>query len=238
MNMIPPDFSLITFITACIITIPIFLIGLNLQRITVKTVKAERAPTWEFTVCHSIIMVLHYTCTFSFEFFANILPSISEYTGEWFCIVLQFVRGYGLFSIGLHSLMICIYKYIFIVQNTMVRMIGEDKIKRAMLGIYLLNPVFTSLSFMARSPYLEPAPTFTRCSAFKRMHSFDDVMESTRWKRTFFCGIDDNDYEGLSYVVYLINQCYCFFQTLAFLGSLFNLFEAFIYYRLFKFMKR
>ena len=133
---------------------------------------------------------------------------------------------------------VCIYKYIFIVQNTMVRMIGEDKINRAMLGIYLLNPVFTSLSFMARSPYLEPAPTFTRCSAFKRMHSFDDVMESTRWKRTFFCGFDDNDYEGASYVVYLINQCYCFFQTLAFLGSLFNLFEAFIYYRLFKFMKR
>ena len=150
--MIPPDFSLFTFLTACIITIPIFLIGLNLQRIIVKTVKAERAPTWEFTVCHSIIMVLHYTCTFSFEFFANILPSISEYTGEWFCIVLVFVRGYGLFSIGLHSLMICIYKYIFIVQNTMVRMIGEDKIKRAMLVIYLLNPVH-----LLGEPYHVPA---------------------------------------------------------------------------------
>ena len=236
--MIPPDFNLITFLTACLITTPIFFIGLNLQMKIVKTVKLERGMTWEITLCHSVIMVLHYTCTFSFEVFANILPSISEYTGEWFCYVMIFVRGYGLFSIALHSLMIGLYKYLFIVQNTMVRVLGEERIKRAMLAIYLINPVFTTLSFMARSPYLLPAPTFTRCSVHERMHSFGDVMEKEGWKRTFFCGLDDNNYEGSNYVMYIITQCYCFCQTLVFFASMFNLLEAFIYYKIFKLIKR
>ena len=183
--MISDDFNIVTFLTACLITIPIFFVGVNLQIKTIKTVKLERKMTWEITLCHSVIMIIHFSCTLSFEFFANILPSISDYTGEWFCYVWTFVRGYGLFSVVMHSFWLCVYKYLFIVQNTMVRIMGEERVKRAMLAIYLINPVLTSLSFMVRSPYLLPSPTFTRCSIHERMHSFGDVMEKRDGKERF-----------------------------------------------------
>ena len=236
--MISPDFDLKIFFAAILITTPMFFLGLYLQTKIIKTVKSERAMTWEINACHSMFMIVHYTYTLAFEVFAYVLPSMSEYTGEWFCYAMFFVRGYGLFSIALHSLMICLYKYMFIVHGTLLRMLGEDRIKKIILAIYLINPIFTSVSFMARSPYLEPSPTLERCGVHRSINSYEDVMEDKRWKRTFFCGIDDDKAEGFDYLLYIINQCYCFFQTLAFFGSLVNIFEAFMYYKIFQYMKR
>ena len=236
--MISPDFSFKVFLTACVVTAPIFLLGLYLQIKIIKTVKSERTITWELHICHSIIMIVHYSFLLAFETVAYLVPSISDYTGESFCYVAVFLRGYGIFSIGLHSLMICVYKYMIIVHDAASRMFGKERLKKAILGIYLLNPILTSVSYLVRSPFLEPTPILERCGVHRSDSSREDVMGNRLWKRMFFCGVGDEIDDGLNYAINIINQFYCFFQSLSFFGALGNIFEAFFYYKIFHFMRR
>ena len=253
------DFDLHTFITPLLIIISIYILGLYLQIKLIKTIKVERSMTWEINMCHSIIMIFHYTFTFAFELTTHVLvdPSIMDYTGSWFCYASFFIRCYGLFSIFLHSLVICVYKYLFIIHDKMVRSFGEKKMKKLIMFIYLIHPVFLSLSFMARSMFFASSPTLERCGLHQPKHDINSIWywlsvgnkginsnvttdpKGGMLKRFFFCGIDDDDVEdGTDYFFYVVNQFYCLLQSFLAFGVLVNMFEIFFYVKIFRFIKR
>ena len=236
------DIDMKTLVIVDVILIFIFLIGLYLQIKIIKTIRQEQAMAWEINRCHSIVMIIHYIYCISIETTTYIIPSLSRYTGMWFCYFALFVRGYGASAIAAHSLVISIYKYIFIVHAEAVRKYGEDKAKKVLFWVNLIHPVFVSASVTWR-PYLHIWDySETRCGLPQYLQTnHTNVHESIGYtlKRVVFCGFDHNDANtDFDYFMYVSNQVYCFVQTV--IGGIagLNLLEIFFYVKIFSYMKR
>ena len=234
------DIDMTTILIVSAILILIFLVGLHLQIKIIKTIRQEQPMAWEINMCHSIVMIIHYICVISIETTTYIIPSLSRYTGMWFCHFGLFLRGYGSTAIFAHSLLISIYKYMFIVHDETVRKYGKDKIKKVLFWINLIHPVFASVSFMSR-PYTRYSAT-TRCELPQNIHTnHTNVHESIgdTLKEVFFCGLDHNDGNtDLDYFFYVSNQVYCFLQAVIGGVVALNLLEIFFYVNIFCYMKR
>ena len=240
-----PGFDLKVFLFFTTFLAFILYIGFYLHVKIIKTLKIEKATTWEINICHSIVMICHYTFTSIFEIIAYVAPDMVDHTATEFCYLVLFLRCYGLFSILLHSLMVCMYKYIVIVHTLFVRQFGEDKLKKLLMIGYLMIPILVSISFMARSQFLAPSATLVKCGLYKCNNRNNTSLNETKnhggaMKRVFFCGLDDyvTIEDGFEYFIHIVNQIYCFLQTLLFLGILGNIFEAFFYIKIFSFAKR
>ena len=240
-----PGFDLKAFLFFIIFVAFILCIGFYLHMKILKTLKIEKTTTWEINICHSIVMICHYTFTSIFEIIAYVVPDMVDHTATEFCYLVLFLRCYGLFSILLHSLMVCMYKYIVIVHTLLVRQFGEDKLKKLIMVGYLMIPILVSISFMARSQFFALPATLVKCGLHKDNARNDTNLNESKnhggaMERLFFCGLYDyvTIEDGFEYFIHVVNQIYCFLQTILFLGVLVNLFEAFFYKKIFSFAKR
>ena len=237
------DMDMKTLLIVNVIFCFTFSIGLYLQIKIIKAIRREQAMAWEINMCHSIVMIVHFLCSISIETTTYIMPSLSRYTGMWFCYFASFIRGYGASAIIMHSLVVSIYKYIFIVHDEAVRKYGKDKTKKLLFWIILILPVFASVSFMWR-PYLHIGEdsAINRCGLHQYPHiNRTKALESIGdWlKLAFFCSIDDNDVKnGFDYFLDVSNQVYCFVQSVVGIVITANILEIFFYWKIFRYMKR
>ena len=156
------DVNLPRFFTASVILTFIFLVGLYLQITTIKTVKKEQAIAWDINLIHSIILIIHYCYTILFDGATYLIPNISQYTGIWFCYLSLFLRMYGITVVIWHSLFISVYKYIIIVHSKSVRNFGEKSLKTILFWIYIVLPIFMSLTYTFR-PHFRAFKTVNKC---------------------------------------------------------------------------
>ena len=237
------DMDIKTLLTVIAVFIFIFSIGLYLQIKIIKAIRREQSMAWEINMSHSIVMIVHYICSISIETTTYIIPSLSRYTGMWFCHFALFLRGYGSTAIFAHSLLISIYKYIFIVHDEAVRKYGKDKTKKLLFWIIVIIPVFASVSLMWR-PYLHIGEysAIYRCGLRQYPHTnHTKAYESIgdKLKLAFFCSINDNEVKnGFDYFLDISNQVYCFVQTIIGFVVAINLLEIFFYVKIFRYMKR
>ena len=113
----------------------IFIVGFVLQIRIIQVSIKEKDITWRTDVCHSIIMIVFYTFRILFEDLTFFVPSLHLFTGEWLCHTVYFVYMFGALSITSHSFIVSAYKYIYIVHDIFIRMIGRAKVAYYCFGL-------------------------------------------------------------------------------------------------------
>ena len=108
----------------------LYAIGSYIQIKVISTCRKEKDKVWQITITNSIIMMIVFSFVMIFETVTSHVPVMSQHTGEWICFVAAFIYIYGPIIMGLHSFVVSLMKFVFIVYQDTAIDFGEEKLKK------------------------------------------------------------------------------------------------------------
>ena len=138
-----PDISEIFHI---VFQVLLFCVGLYFQVKTILVCIEEKNKTWQIHISHAIVMTVYYGCFIPFYSITYFIPYLAAYTGSWICYLSAFVAVFCYQAIMVHSLLVAIMKYIFIVHTWKARLFGDERIQKIFLWIAIIYPVTMAIA--------------------------------------------------------------------------------------------
>ena len=143
----------------------------------------------------------------------------------------------------LHSLSISIQKYIVVVHR-----INDNseryQLEKVLLVLFSLFSILGSAALIVRSSSLVPVnSSWENCFRMGIMwwgqHNDKSIQGTQSDAFTHFCKFDpkEGNFEEDA-IIYFITEIYCIAQTVLNTMTIFNIFEAFVYYKIFQFINR
>ena len=229
-------------IVQCAIFCAIFTIGVFLQIKVIVTIKRDQEQAWEMKLADSFFKIVHWSLKLFLGSIYYIQPTFYDFFGEWFYYLLSFVMWFGIFEMLFHSLYISIHKYIVIVHNETVNLIGERKTKGRLLLVYLIILISWTLSYTVRAPS-SAFPIISKCSP-SHASVTDDILSMEEpienpTSHTFTCGINDPDQKYMGNVVLnIVTKLLLSSQNITTFVIELNILEIFFHFSIFRYMDR
>ena len=226
-----------------IITICIFLIGIYFHLKIIKLSKKEKGMTWKLDLTNSLILLAHHGHCIIMNAITYIIPDLYIYTGEWFCYTSKVLNYYGtLYTVG-HSMIVSILKYIHIVQWKKARNIGKEKVNHAFFWINIIFPGFlVLLHFIVKPNFYVIYDGFARVDRCLGDPNNNWGLNSNRTqiKAHTVCKmlIAPSTEDHFAFAIYILRSVVCWTEVVFEYFLAWNVFEIFLYSRIFSFMRR
>ena len=239
----PDTIDLHSFAAAITTLLVFFFIGLYIQIKIIIVSMREKGVNWKVNIVHSIVMMTFFGVRISFEIVTYFIPSLHLYTGSWFCYLTLFVNQFGAASLLSHSLVVAIYKYIYVMHNDFILSIGENKASSISAWISILLPLVLGISFTARPSSFLSYSSVLNCLAMKvEKDAHEHVPWSRIFKYYFTCGFADSTahtrYRLFNLVINIIAILGCSLTSALLVVIVLNILEVVCYCRLFAFARR
>ena len=218
-----------------ILQVLLFSIGLFINLKLIRVCYKDKGITWQISITHSIVMIVNYGFIIPFYAVTHFVPFLSQYTGRWLCYTASLVVFYGYQAIMANSLVISMLKYIFIVHSLKARTYGEDKIKNYFFWGNVISPLLLAIVALLTSD-MKARPSLISC--------FGDTQETltqnsaTSSEPGNFVFNTSTNREDYNIVVFYVIQFLYIFRIVFNCVIATNLPEGFLYYKIFKKMKR
>ena len=241
MDIIERD--LLSLIVKFVVFCAIFTIGVFLQVKVIIVLKRDQAMAWEIHLLHSVVMIAHYSFV-SIVIAVNYIQiafyhhQISHHSIFRYLVFSEMC--FGMSEMGLHSLYISMYKYIFIIHGETVIRIGEDRTKKLLLWTYFIGLIAWTLAYIARPNFGPLQNTFggSISSGTPNITSCQSTTDSFT-KQLVSCGLNDLDQKNVgNTVVNILTKVACTGQNILSYAVLLNVLEFFFYLRIFDYMNR
>ena len=239
----PESIDLHSFTAAITTLLVFFFIGLYIQIKIIIVSMREKGVNWKVNIVHSIVMMTFFGVRISFEIVTYFIPSLHLYTGSWFCYLTLFVNQFGVASVLSHSLVVAIYKYIYVMHNDFILSIGENKASSISAWISILLPLVLGISFTARPSSFLSYSSVLNCLAMKvEKDTHANVPWSRIFKYYFTCGFADSTdhtrYKLFNLFINIIAILGCSLTSALLVVIVLNILEVVCYCRLFAFARR
>ena len=221
----------------------LFFIGLYLQIKIIKVSIETKGVNWKVDIQHSIIMIVFFSVRICFEMVTYFIHALHQYTGNWYCYIILFVNQFGMVSVFFHSLIIATYKYIYGIHNTCVRSTGEDKANLISGWISIIISAVFAISLKARPSNIPHYSFVLNCVD---VEVEKDTQTHKPWiqklKTVFTCGLVNTSNHDRNEIwhqfINIISMAGCSLTSVLLSIIVLNVFEVFLYCRLFEFAKR
>ena len=232
-----------SFAAAITTLLAFFFIGVYIQvKIIIVSMK-EKCVNWKVNIVHSIVMMIFFGIRISFEIITYFIPSLHLYTGIWFCYLILFINLFGAASLLSHSLVVAIYKYVYVMHYDFIISIGPNKASSISAWISIILPLMIGISFTARPSSFLLYSSVLNCLAMKVEK---DTHEHRTWSRKFrayfMCGyVDSTDHDVNKVwdrILDVITILGCSLTSSLLIVIMLNIFEVVCYCRLFAFARR
>ena len=212
----------------------VFCIGLFFQIKIIKACKEEKTKTWQIHIFHSITMTILIPSRVMFLAIGYLSPSVYINIGGWVCHILRFLFCYGYISVLSNSLVIASMKFVLIVHAMKALAFGHSRIQKIFFWANLLFPFI--LSWDSILPDFQHYGYISKCFnpelwtnyTSENVHSIADGLLKN------MIDIDLQERNIVIYIKLVLN----IFRVSSIYISTTNVIEAFLYYKIFKFMKR
>ena len=223
------DHSDISHIIHLTIQCLLFMSGFFLHFKIIHVCKTERNKTWLVQISHAVVTTIHFGFRIPFQAVTHFIPNLSSYIGSWMCYIGAFNNFFGYQEIASHSLWVAFEKYILIVHTVKARAFGDDKIEKIFCWIHVLFPFLGSAIGILTKNYA------TRADVKSCLGISDEDLQigKSKW---LYC--DDSQLPETSLILSHIVQFFCVTRNLTNIIIISNIPEAFLYYQIFKTMKR
>ena len=228
----------------CIIATLIFLvIGFVLHGKIIQTSKREKDMTWQLDFAHSCIAMIHFVHYPVMYIVTFLIEDLYLYTGSWFCYLSKIMTSYGQLYIQGHSLMVGLMKFFFIVHWQKAQEVGHERAKTLFFYLHLLHPAFTTVVRLIIRPNFfwawDGHPHFDRCMGDPK-NNWVPNTNTTQTKLHSLCMdlVSPPPGNHLEYAVYIFRSAICWLHLVIFYLILWNIFDIFLYFSIFKFMRR
>ena len=235
--------NLQSFVAAITTLLILFVIGLYLQIKIIRVSIKNRGVNWKVDIQHSIVMTGFFSFRICFEMVTYFIPALHQYTGNWFCYITLLINQFGMVSVLSHSLIIAIYKYVYVMHNPFILFIGENKANLISVWSSIILPAVFAILLTARPSTMLSYYSILNCLGMKAETDTQTDMPLRQKLKTFFtCGFDDVKYhdrnELSNQIINFVTIAGCSLTSVLLSIIILNVFEVFCYYRLFAFAKR
>ena len=226
-----------------IFTICIFLTGIFFHVKVIKISKKEKEMTWKLDLTNSCLLIVHHGHCLIMDAITYIIHDLYTYTGEWFCYTSKVLNHYGNLYTVMHSMIISTLKYILIVHWKRARDIGKDKVKLAFFWINIFFPGLMVLLHSIIKPdfYLiyDGFARVDRCLGDPN-NNWGPNSNRTQIKAHTVCKmlVAPSTEDHFAYTIYILRSSVCWTQIVFEYFVAWNVFEIFLYTRIFSFMRR
>ena len=210
-------------------------IGYYLHFKIIYVCHSERNKTWLVQISHAIVTTIHFSIKIPFIALTHFVPNLSSYIGSWVCYVGAFNDFFAFQEITSHSLWVAIQKYILIVHTQKARAYGEKKLEGTFLLIHVIYPLIGSAIAMTTTNY-ETRSELKSCFGIEGGNIQDDNSSVSGRGNFLYC--DVSEFAETSLILSHVVQFFCVSRTLTNFVVITNVPEAFLYYKIFKTMKR
>ena len=220
----------------------LYAIGSYIQIKVISTCRKEKDKVWQITITNSITMMTVFSFVMIFQTVSSHVPVMSQYTGEWICFVEAFIYIYGPCIVRLHSFVLSLMKFVFIVYQETAINFGEDKLKKVFFVGNLINALVLSI----------PALIFYYLDILSLSHTWPSTMDCLglhekvlEHSNTFnaaidFCKLNVGGYikDAEPQIYYILKQSVCATRIVWLLALCSNLPEGVLYNYIFRKMRR
>ena len=212
----------------------IYLIGAYINWKILIVSRKTKDKTWKEDMVHSTSMMIAMFWMTVFENATLHVKVLSMYTGGvWFCYLSAFIYSYNTYIGGFHSFAICFMKYIYIVHHENVRIFGDEKLQKIFFLTYIIHPLVLTIPTVILLDF-EAYPSLIGC--FDLEEEVKDRYVSDGLARMFLCKLTFE--EGDNGFLYYLGQSFCGLKIIWVLVLSSNILEAFLYFKIFQFMRR
>ena len=201
--------------------------GIHIQKI--KTVKICKPITWELEIYSSVICIIFSTLHTILDMIEYTCPILNDFSEFIIQVAAPIFKIFGVNIILFHSFAVGVYKYyIILIKRPMT--FDNKAMDRKWLIFLILFPVLWTCLNLFRSTQIisSKLSTASNCKSF----GFYDQI-------TFFCDFKDDGYYHDSWsFIYITTQLYCVVHSMINIFFKFNIFEALLYFQIFRFMRR
>ena len=171
-----------------------------------------------------------------------LIKDLHAYTGSWFCCAIKVITFSGNTLITGHSLIIALMKYTMIVHDVKVRAYGKEKMKKIFFWINIIYLIYWLLLFnIIRPDFLfvfDGISQANTCLGKSDLMASDDSNKTaTKLHDTCKLEMPPNPMSA-DFFLYISRTGICWFHIVIKYCNAFNSIVAFIYCRIFNFMRR
>ena len=227
-----PDISEIIHI---VFQVLVFSVGLYFQVKTILVCIEEKNKTWQMHISHAIVMSVYYGYFIPFYSITYFIPYLAAYTGSWICYLSAFVAMFCYQAIIVHSLLVAIMKYIFIVHTWKARSFGDERIQKIFLWIAIIYPATMAIVTILLTTNYQNRSEIKSCFGKLLNNSSNSDIHKSWFVKSWLCDLaSSSDNNILVYGAKLV----CFIRSLLSCVISTNIPEAFLYFKIFRQMKR
>ena len=225
--------NLAMFITTFIIMICLYGVGVFLHIKVIMVSNKEKGLTWKIDISNSIIVLVLHAHFIYIHIISYLTPDLVLFTGEWLCYISKVMVHYSVLYLSGHSMIISMMKYVIILYEEKVRHV-KDEVKRGFFWINILHPVLQiSLQLALNQDYFYEYDGYL---VINQCLGKTNVSKVSWYSMCEFTKPVQN--RSIAYVLYIFKRTICTAQVVLLLTIAFNIFEMFLYWRIFSYMRR
>ena len=220
-----------------------FIIGLNFHiKIINLSKKENNTMTWKLNITNSLVLVVFHLLSLIMHAITDIIPNLYVYTGKWLCYTWKVLGHYTvLYHIG-HSLVVSLLKYAVIVKWKKVINFGENRVKQICFWLNILHPIIgLAIHLMVRPDFIyvfSGISPSNRCLG-EEINDGEQNSNTSNSHLSKLCDIPEDPHENWFYhSIFIGRKTLCVLQTIAIYLIAWNIFEIFLYYKIFSFAYR
>ena len=217
----------------------LYAIGSYIQIKVISTCRKEKDKVWQITITNSITMMIVFSFVMIFQTVSSHVPVMSQYTGEWICFIAAFIYMYGTLMMGVHSFVVSLMKFVFIVYQDTAIDFGEEKLKKIFFVGNLVHALVLSIPAVIFYDF-ESMNSVTECLGL-----YEKVLERSNTSnaaidRMFFCILNDEGYDKNAefQLSYILKQSFCATRMVWVFSLCSNIPEGVLYHYIFRKMRR
>ena len=217
----------------------VYAIGSYIQIKVISTCRKEKDKVWQITITNSITMMIVFSFVMIFQTVSSHVPVMSQYTGEWICFIAAFIYIYGTLMMGLHSFVVSLIKFVFIVHHETALNFGEEKLKKVFFVVNLAHALVLSIPALIFHDF-EHYPDVIECLGLNKIVLEHSNTSNAAIDRMFFCKLNDGGYDkdAEPQLSYILKQSFCTTRIVWLLAFCSNLPEGVLYHFIFRKMLR
>ena len=217
----------------------LYAIGSYIQIKVISTCRKEKDKVWQITITNSIIMMIVFSFVMIFQTVSSHVPVMSQYTGEWICFIAAFIYMYGTLMMGVHSFVVSLMKFVFIVYQDTAIDFGEEKLKKIFFVGNLVHALVLSIPSLIFYDF-ESLPSVIECLGLHENILEYSNTSNAAIDKMFFCKLNDGGYikDAEPQISYILKQSFCATRIVWLLALCSNLPEGVFYHYIFRKMRR
>ena len=198
-----------------------------------KMVRKENGLVNEVTQFYCIVMITTYPTWLLFETITDFIHPLKNIMGQWVCSLMRVVFYMQFNVVIFHSFFVALMRYCFIVHEEKVKSFGKQKTKNIFLFLTVFFPILLIVWGFILNQEIDIVEGINSCYAVGHKVFLAELTTG----KNLFCVFDKID-GRYGYILSVIREIICMIKQVILIVFGMNIFEGWLYYKIFSHMTR